>query len=320
LTDSSPLSNDLSAPRDPFQHGVDPIRFSRMLGVAAVALLVVFLAAMLRNVVPVRLLDATWQLRFTGAVIDNAFYPLISLVLLYLACFLDGDDPRLRARYAAVAGWAVPVAFGFLLLIPLQAAATWSGYSSALQSQVQQQQNVRRQFGVVRFAINAARSSPELRSRLERLQDQPISAEDSTDFSQPLPQLRETLLKRLDEMENAAVEELKASAPPISRAEILLANITAGASSLAYALAFAAAGHRRHRELSLYDEWHLGWVQRRERSLQRRMERHEKQEDLREIQREHQRNRHYEQARQEQVRRARQAPDETEAAEEELIP
>ena len=171
-----------------------------------------------------------------------------------------------------------------------------------------------------RFAINAARSSPELRSRLERLQDQPISNEDSTDFSQPLPQLRETLLKRLDEMENAAVEELKASAPPISRAEILLANITAGASSLAYALAFAAAGHRRHKELSLYDEWHLGWVQRRERSLQRRIERHEKREDLREIQREHEQNRLYEQARQEQLRRARREQNEPEDAEEELIP
>lgn len=291
-----------------------------MLGVAAVALLVVFLAAMLRNVVPIRLFDTTWQLRFTGAVIDNAFYPLISLILLYLACFLDGEDPRLRARYATVSGWAVPVAIGFLLLIPLQAAATWGGYASALQAQAQQQQNVRRQFGVVRFAINAARSSTELRSRLERLQDQPITAEDSTDFSQPLPQLRETLLKRLEETESNVIQELKASAPPISRAEILLANITAGASSLAYALAFAAAGHRRHRELSLYDEWHLGWIQRRERSLQRRMERHEQREDLREIEHEQKQNRLYEQARQEQLRRARHASNEPEDAEEDLIP
>jgi hypothetical protein len=275
---------------------------------------------MLRNVVPVRLLDTTWQLRFTGAVLDNAFYPLIALILLYLASFLDGDDGRLRARYTAISGWAVPAAIGFLLLIPLQASATWSGYASALQSQVQQQANVRRQFGVVRFAINAARSSPELRSRLERLQGQQINAEEGTDFSQPLPQLRETLLKRLEETESTVIQELKASAPPISRAEILLANITAGASSLAYALAFAAAGHRRHKELSLYDEWHLGWVQRRERSMQRRIERHEKREDLREIQREHEQNCLYEQARQEQLRRARREQNEPEDAEEELIP
>jgi len=320
VTDSFPSTDQLPAAEDPSPFGLDPGRLSRMLGVVANVLLVIFLAAMLRNILPLQLLVPTWQLRFSGALIDNALYPLLALVLLNLAAFLDREDRRLQARYEAFSRWAIPVALGFLLLIPLQASATWSGVDSASQTQQEQRRTIQNQFAAVRLVINSARTSADLRSGLEGLQGQAITDKGGTDFSQPLPQLRQTLLKRLDDAESRLFERLKSSSPPINRGSLLLANITGGASAMAYALGFAAAGHRRHRDLSLYDEWRMSWIRRRERSAQRRIERIEQHEDLREILQEQQQARHFEQARQEQLRQALREQKEQDESEDDLIP
>lgn len=318
MTDSVP--EPLAPAETASLFAVDAPRFSRMLGVAANALLVIFVAALLRNILPLQLLVPTWQLRFTGAMIDNAIYPLIALVLLHLAAYLDREDRRVQARYEAVSRLAIPAALGFLLLIPLQASATWSGIDSASQAQQEQRRTIENQFASVRLVINSARTTADLSAGLESLQRQPIAENSGTDFAQPLPQLRQTLLKRLDEAEVRMVERLKSAAPSLNRASLLMANITAGASAIAYALAFAAAGHRQHRELSLYDEWRMGWVRRRERSAQRRMQRIEQEEDLREILQEEEQARRFEHARQEQLRRSLRERDEREDPEEDLIP
>lgn len=320
MTDSAPIPDPLPTPGTPILFGVDAPRFSRMLGVAANALLLIFAAAMLRNILPLQLLVPTWQLRFTGAIVDNAIYPLLALVLLHLALYLDPGDRRLQNRFESFSRLAIPAALGFLLLIPLQASATWSGLEAASQAQQKQTQTIKNQFASVRLVINSARTAADLRAGLESLQRQPIASNAGTDFSQPLPQLRQTLLKRLDESEVRLLERLKASAPPLNRTSLLLANITAGISAIAYSLAFAAAGHRRDRELSLYDEWRMGWLQRRERSAQRRRQRIEQQEDLREIMEEEDQARRYEQIRQEQLRRSRREEGLGVETEDDLIP
>lgn len=320
MTDSAPIPDPEAPAETATLLGLDAPRLSRMLGVAANALLAIFVAAMLRNILPLQLLVPTWQLRFTGALIDNAFYPLIALVLLHLAAFLDREDRRLQARFESFSRLAIPVALGFLLLIPLQAAATWSGLDAALQAQQEQRRTIENQFASVRLVINSARTPADLRAGLESLQRQRITANAATDFSKPLPELRQTLLKRLDEAQVRLLERLKSSAPPPDRSSLLLANVTAGISAIAYALAFAAAGHRRDRHLSLYDEWRMGWLQRRERSAERRRQRLEQQEDLREILEEEDQARRFEQLRQERLRRARHEGEEREDREEDLIP
>ncbi len=320
MTDSSTTNQPLAPAGTPLLFGVDAPRLSRMLGVAANALLAIFVAALLRNILPLQLLVPTWQLRFTGAMIDNAIYPLIALVLLHLAAFLDPEDRRVQARYETISRLAIPAALGFLLLIPLQASATWSGLDSANQAQQEQRRTIQNKFASVRLVINSARTTADLRSGLESLQGQPIADKGGTDFSQPLPQLRQTLLTRLDEAEGRVYERLKSSAPPVNRQSLLLANLTAGTSAIAYALAFAAAGHRRDRELSLYDEWRMGWLQRRERSAQRRRQRFEQQEDLREILQEEEQARRFEQVRQEQLRRSLREREEPDDPEQDLIP
>ncbi|MCP9786154.1 hypothetical protein, partial [Cyanobium sp. N5-Cardenillas] len=51
----------------------------------AIALFVVYLITLLASILPVRLLDTAWQLRFISASLDSATNPLVALGLLHLA-------------------------------------------------------------------------------------------------------------------------------------------------------------------------------------------------------------------------------------------
>ncbi len=291
-----------------------------MLAVAATTLLVVFLTALIRNIFPIQILVPTWQLRFTGAILDNALFPLIALVLLNLAVFIDQQDLRLKARHQSFSRWAIYAALGFLLLIPLQASATMSNIEGAIQARQERQRTIQNQFAVVRLAINSSKNSEDLRTNLEALQGQAINARGGTDFSRPLPELKKELLQRLDDTEERVLDRLKSSAPPVSRTNLVLANLTAGASAVAYSLAFAAAGHRPHKIHSLYDEWRLVWVRRRERAAKRRIERMEQREDLREILSEQEQSQMFERARQARLRYEREQKKQSEPEEEEYFP
>jgi hypothetical protein len=56
------------------------------------------------SLLPSRLLDAAWQLRVGGVLINASPFPLIGLGLLHVAASLDPRDPLLAQRR----GFAVP--------------------------------------------------------------------------------------------------------------------------------------------------------------------------------------------------------------------
>ena len=80
-----------------------PSSIARGVGLAGMVLIVLFLTILSTSLLPVRLLDAAWQLRVGGALINASPFPLIGLVLLHLAASLDPQDPLLlqRRRFAA---------------------------------------------------------------------------------------------------------------------------------------------------------------------------------------------------------------------------
>jgi hypothetical protein len=83
---------------------------------AGVVLIVLFLTILSTSLLPVRLLDAAWQLRVGGALINASPFPLIGLVLLHVAASLDPQDPLLLQRRRLAAQLASAVAIGYLLL------------------------------------------------------------------------------------------------------------------------------------------------------------------------------------------------------------
>ena len=73
---------------------LDPSRrpITAQLVAVATALLLVFLAALLPQLLPLRLLEPAWQLRLCGVLAENGVLPLMALGLLFLASYLDPDN------------------------------------------------------------------------------------------------------------------------------------------------------------------------------------------------------------------------------------
>jgi len=100
-----------------------PSPIARGVGLAGVVLIVLFLTILSTSLLPVCLLDAAWQLRVGGVLINAAPFPLIGLVLLHFAASLDPGDALLVNRRRLAAQLATLVALGYLLLAPLLATA-----------------------------------------------------------------------------------------------------------------------------------------------------------------------------------------------------
>ena len=96
----------MSASNDPSRSL--PSSIARGVGLAGVVLIVLFLTILSTSLLPVRLLDAAWQLRVGGALINASPFPLIELVLLHIAASLDPQDPLLLNVVASPPSWRWP--------------------------------------------------------------------------------------------------------------------------------------------------------------------------------------------------------------------
>ena len=93
-----------------------PSNTARGIALAGWVLIVLFLTILSASLLPVRLLDAAWQLQVGGVLINAAPFPLIGLVLLHFAASLDSGDALLVNRRRLAAQLATLVAPGYLLL------------------------------------------------------------------------------------------------------------------------------------------------------------------------------------------------------------
>jgi hypothetical protein len=107
--------------RDP-EHPVQRPITAQLIAIA-LALLLVFIASLLPQLLPPRLLDPSWQLRLCGVIAETGVLPLMALGLVFLAAYLEPANDWLLACRAHVSRLAGVAALGFLLLLPLQLAA-----------------------------------------------------------------------------------------------------------------------------------------------------------------------------------------------------
>lgn len=96
-------------------------QMASQLGLLAVCLLMLYLLLVLAAILPLRLLDPGWQLRFTQALISNGFLALLGLALIHLTTYLDPSHPDLIRRCNSFAALALVAVLGFPLLIPRRA-------------------------------------------------------------------------------------------------------------------------------------------------------------------------------------------------------
>lgn len=92
------------------------------LEICGFALLGVFLANALGQLLPVRIIDPAWGRGVVGALIGSGAFALTGVIFVQIGEVLDPGQAALGRRARRVRKFCLPVALGFLLLIPLQ---TW---------------------------------------------------------------------------------------------------------------------------------------------------------------------------------------------------
>jgi len=207
----------------------------------ALALLAVFIATLLPQLLPPRLLDPQWQLTLCGVMAENGVLPLMALGLLLLASYLDPANLWVLAFRVGTSELAGLAAVGFLLLIPLQIFAVISSHSNLEFHQRKQRQIAQVRLDFIEQAIASAGSSDELNQRLQKLQAPPLPPSEQ---ALPLSQLRPLLSQRL--LQTRSLLQNKFSAPTkVPRSTRKLQVLRGVVSNLAYGLAFAQFRRRR---------------------------------------------------------------------------
>jgi hypothetical protein len=224
----------------------EAVLLADLLGAAAGALFLVFGALVLLPALPPRPLDPSWLLRFTTSLTDQAALPLVGVALLFLAVVLNPASNRLRARRAR---W---VTFGFLLLIPLQLVASWSGLQTARAGQLQQLQQADQKIQQIRAVVASATSAPQLQARLQELKAPALI---NNELTQPISAVKSRYLANLEATREQIRRQLTAPFPPGLILFLLQTTLRGIVLALGFSLAFAAAALNPSQDTSLLANW-----------------------------------------------------------------
>ena len=194
-----------------------------------------FLAFLLKLVLPLAILQPSWQLQWANALRTTAIFPLLGVVMLLLAQFLRPSSASLAGQLLWVRRLAAVVAIGFLLLIPLQIRAGLSLLGTGNDSELA----ALRQLKAVGEEIRRANTEAAMKTAISHLPGAPAQIEGT--FTKPLEQVRSVVLEQLQPQIQRADNRL-AELRSLRLQSGLLGWITDGLAALALAACFAAIG------------------------------------------------------------------------------
>ncbi len=232
-----------------------PLRSLSLLALVFVLLFALQLAAAL---FPLQLLSPAWQWRFSTALINGAFLPLLALALLQIGVSVDPGDPRLRQRQRLFRQLAVAAALGFVLLLPLQLSAGLRQQHAVGSAQVQRIQGAERRLAALRELTAKASSNAELNASLQRLNGPVLGP---ADLANPLPLLKAQVNAVFDQAQ-AQINRDRSALRPATASAALPELLRNSLSCLLLATGFAAFARRAGCELSLLEEMQqrLRWL------------------------------------------------------------
>lgn len=223
----------------------------------ALVLLALYATIVLSAALPLRLADPAWQLRLYNAVVNASAFPLVGLALLHLSSDLNPDSATLARRASFFSRLAVPIALGFLLLIPLQGYLLWQQSSNVATGLTNQLDRQDRTLASLRDALQKASSTAELQRRFTAIGGPRLGpAQQSLPLSQLRPQLNAVL-----EQANRTLQRRRAELRSADSLSLLGLGLRNGFACLALAIGFAALGQRRHGRVALLMEWQHGLTQ-----------------------------------------------------------
>jgi len=166
--------------------------FADILQWVALALFIVFLAMLLAAMLPLEILDSRWQVRVISTLLSSSSLPLIGVVLMLFANYLDDGFSPFGANIRLLRRLAGLTAIGFLLLIPLQITAGTRLLNQQTGNEVGQLKMLKGAADAIRSANNEA----ELKNALQQLPGAPSNLD--RPLGAPLPQVKAAVISRLD--------------------------------------------------------------------------------------------------------------------------
>ncbi|MFN7899462.1 MAG: HpsJ family protein [Synechococcaceae cyanobacterium] len=219
-----------------------------------IALFVIFLTLVLAAILPIKLIEPTWQLRLVGSLVNNAFIALIGLVLINLAPEFSTSE-RLNRRRLRIANLAVIASIGYLLIVPLQGLAVWQGLSTFNQVQTRQLQGAKEKIELIRKALKESTSTADLQTRLQAI---PGPSLPPLDTNRPLAEVRPQLLSILDSAQSQVRQRsVGLSGDRLQR--LTQESVRIGVSALVFACAFASGSVWPGSSRNLFDSWIQGF-------------------------------------------------------------
>jgi len=229
------------------------LRLASRLNVFGICLLLAYLLLVAAASLPLQILNPSWQLGLSTALVDNAAIALVGVALLQIAAFLDPEDERLQQRVAWVARLAILASLGFLLLIPLRAYNLFTVSDVAGNVQERRLSQASTRLNQLRDAVRGAASKEELGSRLKALN---APALPPAIEAKPLEAIRADMNRSFERMEAALQQRRQQSRQPRpgTRTNLVVANLRQMLTALVFAVAFAAAGQRFSSPFTFLDD------------------------------------------------------------------
>jgi hypothetical protein len=204
-----------------------------LLDVGSLCLFALFLIHLLPLLMESKPLHAEWQGQAVETMEQRGILAFLGFILLHLAVLLNPRKQTLRRRLRQVRHLAMLAVLGYLLLIPLQLASSFTSFSTLQMDRNEKASQVTRLMEV-RELINRSKNNQDLNLRLRVSREPGLSAEQKTmDFGE----LRQELLRENDLRQGLLVPKIKDNSKQLSALALMVSRL---AAALGWSVAFAA--------------------------------------------------------------------------------
>jgi hypothetical protein len=179
---------------------------ARLLRAASVVLALLFILRVLLSLGPLRSGPVAVALRFCDALVGEAPVVVVVVCLIGLSLLIDEENHTSRRLARGLHAAAIPVAIGYLLLIPLYGAAQWWHTGAEASAMRQGLQSSLQDLRTARQAVLRASSSRDLEAILATL---PAGSPPLSRFGPDLPQRRGALVRFFDQVNGILTQRLE---------------------------------------------------------------------------------------------------------------
>lgn len=159
---------------------------------ASIALIGIFIASVISEILPIQLLNPVWQDKLINSIRGGASFPLEGVLFMMLASVLSPNDPILIKHLKRVRRFAGAMSLIFLFMIPLQLYTGFKVIGGRATSEYESLAVLKRGAS----AIDKSVSEADFRAALGSIPGAPPLP--ATKLTEPIPALKANVLQQIN--------------------------------------------------------------------------------------------------------------------------